>query len=206
VESDPNTAGPNTAGSSTAASPEDARRARADRTSGIILALLILAAFALVVRTVAGIAGGPVPPRAGAEARPIVSKTPAGAPIALADLKDRVLLVDFWATWCPPCVASMPALQRLHDELGPKGFSVVGVNQEAGEEDLVRRFLADRRISFPIAMDDGSIAREWGVYTFPTSFLVDRDGVVRKTYRGVISEGAVKRDVEHLLEKLAEAR
>jgi thiol-disulfide isomerase/thioredoxin len=174
--------------------------AKADRVSGIILAGLVIAAFALVLRTVIGIASGPVPPRSGAHAPAIAAKTPGGAPIALTDLKDRVVLVDFWATWCPPCVASMPALETLQRDLGGKGFSVFGINQEKGDERLVRDFLSDRKITFPIAMDDGSIAHEWGVYTFPTSFLVGKDGVVRKTYRGVAVESALRKDIEEALQ------
>jgi peroxiredoxin len=178
---------------------EGDRRKRADRISGIMLALLVAAAFALVLRQVVTIATGPVPPRAGAHAPAFSSTDPQGKPIALADLKDRVVLVDFWATWCPPCVASMPALESIHRDFGGRGFSVIGVNQEKGEEQLVRDFLGDHKITFPIAMDDNKIAHEWGVYTFPTSFLVGRDGVVKKTYRGVTHEETLRKDVEEAL-------
>lgn len=160
---------------------------------------LLIAAFALVARTVVKVGSGPVPPHAGTTAPALATKTPEGAAIGLTDLKDRVVLVDFWATWCPPCVASMPALERLHQDLGARGFTVLGVNQEKGEEKMVRSFLTDRKISFPIGMDDGNIARSWGVYTYPTSFLIGRDGMVRKMYRGVSNERVLRADIEEAL-------
>src|SRR5262245_39259186 len=100
----------------------------ADRASGIVLALLMSIAFILVIKQVVNIATGPVPPRTGAPSRPIAGLTPQGASIALADLKDRVVLVDFWATWCPPCVAAMPSLEALHQKFGARGLTVLGVN------------------------------------------------------------------------------
>jgi thiol-disulfide isomerase/thioredoxin len=172
---------------------------KSDRVSGLMLAVLVFAAFALVARQIIGVAGGPLPPRAGASAPAFSTNTPDGAAIALEAHRGRVVLLDFWATWCPPCVASMPALQRLHTEYGGKGFVVVGVNQEAGEEQLVRKFLRTHSISFPIAMDNGAIARKYGVFTFPTSFLLDRDGTIVATYRGVASESALRRDIEAAL-------
>ncbi len=180
-------------------------RQRADRISGIVIGILVFAAFALVARTVATIASGPVPPHSGTAAPVLVTTTPSGAAIGLADLKDRVVLVDFWATWCPPCVASMPALERLHNELGSRGFTVLGVNQEKGEERMVTSFLTDRKITFPIGMDDGKIAKSWGVYTYPTSFLLGRDGMVRKMYRGVANERQMRADIEEALAEGKEA-
>jgi peroxiredoxin len=180
-------------------SHNDARRSRAERFSGYALGLLMLAAFLLVLRQLIEIASGPAPLGAGSPAPAFSAATPSGAPIALADFQGKVILVDFWATWCPPCVASMPALERLHKGLGPRGLVVFGVNQEAGEEDMVQDFIRRRNLTFPMAIDDGSIARTWGVFTYPTSFLLDREGVVRSTYRGAASESRLRRDIEAVL-------
>jgi peroxiredoxin len=175
------------------------RAARADTISGAILALLMLSAFALVARTIFGIASGPVPAKAGVLAPRFETKTPSGAPIRLADHKNQVVLVDFWATWCPPCVASMPILERVYREYKDKGFVVVGVDQEPGDEGLVRSFLEAHDITFPIAMDPGAIARDYGVYTFPTSFLIGKDGVIHEVHRGVAVEATLRKQIEALL-------
>lgn len=174
-------------------------RKRAERWSGISIAALMLLAFAVVLRTIFGVASGPKPPGPGAGAPRIETRTPQGAAISLSAFQGKVVLVDFWATWCPPCVAAMPGLERVRQEYRAKGFEVLGVNQEAGEEPAVERFLADQGISFPIAMDDGAIAHAWGVYTFPTSFLIGLDGRIRHTYRGPASEARLRQDIEGAL-------
>lgn len=179
------------------------KRARADRISGLILAALMLSAFALVLRTILAVASGPVPASPGKEAPAFVSVTPDGAPINLADHKNEVVMVDFWATWCPPCVASMPALQRLYAAYKDKGFVILGVNQEAGDETTVRAFLKDHQITFPIVMDAGKIAHDYGVFTFPTTFLIARDGKIHGAYRGVASESRLRNEIEELLEDRA---
>jgi peroxiredoxin len=192
-------AGPESAPEADRIRERRARTARADRNSGIILALLMLAAFALVIRTVSAIATGPLPPHPGVAAPAFQGPTPAGASLRLADHRREVVLVDFWATWCPPCVASMPALEEVYREYKDRGFVVIGVNQEAGEEALVRSFLDERGLTFPIVMDSGEIAHQYGVFTFPTSFLIGKGGLIRAVHRGVTDKARLRRDVEELL-------
>lgn len=185
-----------------AAAERRARVARADRISGVILVLLILASFGLVLRTIGGIVTGPPPPKAGIEAPAFGGLTPTGAPLKLADHSQKVVLIDFWATWCPPCVASMPALEHVYREYKDRGFVVIGVNQEAGEEATVRDFVRAREVTFPILMDTGAIAKDYGVFTFPTSFLIGKDGVIRSVHRGVTNESQLRQSVEALLGEL----
>ncbi|MCC7381892.1 MAG: TlpA family protein disulfide reductase [Deltaproteobacteria bacterium] len=180
-----------------------ARDASRDRWSGVIIALLLLAAFALVGHRVVGIARGPLPPGRGQLAPQFSAPGPDGAPRGLAELADRVVLIDFWATWCPPCVASMPTLAKLHRELSAQGFSVLGVNIEPGDELKVRAFLRERGIDFPVVVDPGHIARRYGVFSYPTSFLVGRDGVIRSVHHGPANESSLRRAIEAAL---AEAR
>ena len=102
--------------------------------------------------------------------------------MSLAKLRGKVVLVNFWATWCEPCVAEMPALQRLRDRLVP-GLEVLGVNFREGPA-RIKPFIEKSGISFPIVRDtDGAVTKAWGVRMYPTSYLVDRAGGVNPSYR-----------------------
>ena len=96
--------------------------------------------------------------------------------VSLAGLRGKVVIVNFWAAWCAECRPEMPALDRLHRELGPKGFAVLGVN---AREDVatVRRYAKELNLSFPLVLDQpGVINAAYGVIGLPTSFVVARDG------------------------------
>jgi thiol-disulfide isomerase/thioredoxin len=92
------------------------------------------------------------------------------------DLKDGVTLLNFWATWCPPCVAEMPSLERLHRELRNDGLRVVTINVD-NERDVVEKFARDNALTLPILLDpNGATARQFGTTAFPETFFLDRDG------------------------------
>jgi len=107
-----------------------------------------------------------------------------GGRIDLASLKGKVVLVNFWATWCAPCIKEMPAMQQLATTLGSERFAVIAVNY--GEsEDRIRAFLKRTPLDLPIALDrDLKAARDWGAKVLPISFVVDRDGKIRYSALG----------------------
>jgi len=177
----------------------EGQRTRADRLSGLIIALIMLAALGLAGQRIWMVATGPLPPGPGVPSPTFTALTPQGASIGLQDRRGEVVLVDFWATWCPPCVASMPGLDRLHREFKNQGFTVLGVNQEPGQDATVAAFMRRKNLSFETVMDPGTIARAWGVYSFPTSFLIGRDGKIRQLYRGPASEARLRHDIEDAL-------
>lgn len=106
---------------------------------------------------------------------------------SLADYKGKVVLVNFWATWCPPCRAEMPSIQRLKNHMAGKPFAILAVDMAETEAD-VRDFLREMRaskIDFTILMDkDGQSIRAWNVSVFPTSFILDAEGQLRYSLLG----------------------
>lgn len=108
----------------------------------------------------------------------------AGQPHRLVDLRGRVVLVNFWATWCPPCVEEIPSLGRMQARLADTDFTLLSVDI-AESAAQVRRFLRDVPASFPVLMDEqGTTVRPWRIQAFPSTFLVDRDGRIRYSYMG----------------------
>jgi thiol-disulfide isomerase/thioredoxin len=123
--------------------------------------------------------GAPKPP-------PIELNALGGQRLALSDLSGKVVVVNFWATWCEPCVEEMSSMQRLRDRLGAEHFEIFAVNFQEGEP-RIRSFLNKVPLTFPIVRDtDGSVARAWKVRIFPSSFVVDRDGAIRYVLVGSI--------------------
>jgi len=99
-----------------------------------------------------------------------------GSRVRLSDYHGKPLIVNFWATWCPPCRAEMPSLQRAWEQLGPEGIGVVAVN--VGEDaDTINRFREQSPVTFPLLMDlDSRVVDAWSVRGLPTTFVVDSEG------------------------------
>jgi cytochrome c biogenesis protein CcmG, thiol:disulfide interchange protein DsbE len=116
-----------------------------------------------------------------------------GEAVSLQSLRGKVVLVNFWATWCPPCKAEMPDLDALQREYGEdKDFVVLGVNVEEDAE-AVKSFAEQHRLSFPIVLDrDGSVTtKQFGVRPLPTTFIIDREGFIRDAWNGQIAPEAM---------------
>lgn len=173
--------------------------ATSDRVTGLIVAALMLSSVLLVSRQIVRIATGSLPPSVGVQAPAFTGTALDGGTIELAHHGGKVVLLDFWATWCPPCVAAMPTLQAMHERYGADGLVILGINQEPYDTPKVRTFVREHRVSFPTVIDPGSIAGSYGVVSFPTSFLIDRRGQVVSTWRGPPSERTLRTAVERAL-------
>jgi thiol-disulfide isomerase/thioredoxin len=153
------------------------------KTPVLIHLLLLLASGPLACPAVAQ-AGELTAPEPGPPARLVLPDLD-GQTIDLADLRGRVVVVNFWASWCRPCIDEMPSLQRLAEAMRGEPLAVIGVNVAEGR---LRARTAARRmgIGFPVLLDDDSAVFDgWGGVGLPTTFLLDRDGVVRHVGRGV---------------------
>lgn len=102
----------------------------------------------------------------------------------LSERHDKVLYVDFWASWCPTCKKSFPSLNRLHNELKERGFEVVAINLDENKDDALE-FLKSHPVNFPVAYDgEGECPSAFNVMAMPTSFIIDKKGVVREVHLG----------------------
>lgn len=140
---------------------------------------------ALLVAGIAARAAGLVAWTAGATP-PLAARTLADESLRLADFAGRVVLVNFWATWCAPCVAEMPSLQRLRDRFGAASLDIVGVNFQENAA-RIEPFVQRLGLTFPIVRDhDGALRKAWRVNVFPSTFVVAPDGRVAFVVTGEI--------------------
>ena len=126
-----------------------------------------------------------------------------GAEVVLHQLRGKVVLVDFWASWCAPCNAAMPQLEKLSKEFPADQFVVLGVNVDKKLDDA-RRAIERRKVSYPNASDPtGALPKRFGLETMPTTYLIDQDGVVRVVHRGFRNGDMdeLREQVKKLLEK-----
>jgi thiol-disulfide isomerase/thioredoxin len=129
--------------------------------------------------------------------------TPDGKPIALSDFKGKVVLLDFWATWCGPCMQAIPAIQRLSEKFKDQPVAIVGVNRDKeGDESKVKRTIERKQLTFHQAMDTpGTIAKSYKITAIPALILIDKEGVVRQVHVGSwpCEEEVLAAEIEKLL-------
>jgi thiol-disulfide isomerase/thioredoxin len=115
--------------------------------------------------------------------------------------RGKVLLINFWATWCPPCRKEIPYLIKLQEKYQEKGFSVIGISMDEGGKRLVKKFVSKLKVNYPVIIGNAKIARGFGgVIGIPVSFVVDREGNLVKRLDGYVSEKVVEKELAKLFE------
>lgn len=125
----------------------------------------------------------------------------AGNPVLLSSFKGKVIFLNFWATWCPPCRGEMPSLEKLHEKMKGKAFVILAIS--IGENKLkVANFIKENKYSFPVYLDtDNQAADVYKVSGIPTNFLIDKDGYVmfRESGSRDWASAEIQKQIEHLL-------
>lgn len=126
-------------------------------------------------------------PKVSGSASDFTLKTLEDQEITLSALKGKVILLDFWATWCGPCRESIPHLIQIYKTYHDKGFEVIGMSMDKGGAETVRHFVKSMDIPYPIIITPDDVARDYGVTGLPTTVLIDKEGKIREKMVGFSS-------------------
>jgi peroxiredoxin len=158
----------------------------------------------VIITIVAGMLLGPswlyAMPRSGQPVPNFKVTTISGQQISLENYRGHVLVVDFFATWCQPCRASIPHLVEMNRKYGKQGLHVLGMSADEDGEKAVKVFAEQNRITYPVALAGESALVDFGVRSVPVMFIIDKKGRVAEVFRGFTDE--VARSVEQLIKKL----
>jgi peroxiredoxin len=162
-----------------------------DLAHRLLLVVLLLASFF--------VAGAQTTPLVGKKA-PEFSRTDFnGAKINLAGFRGKVVLLDFWATWCASCQVEMPTFVQWQRDYGPRGLQVIGISMD-DDPTAARRLAAKLRLNYPVAMGDEKLGQIYGgVLGLPLTYLIDRHGIVRARFQGETDLKTIEKQLKALL-------
>ncbi len=162
----------------------------------------VTGALALLVFAASCVAPAPAPKREGAERVPDVSLVAIdGSTLRFDDPPHRLLLVNFWATWCAPCREEIPDFNRLLAAYRDRGLRIVGISMDEEGEEVVKPFVAEFEMTYPVAIGDDALAEAFGgLPGFPTTFLVDAEGTIVDKWFGAIPRKILEEKIRGRLE------
>jgi thiol-disulfide isomerase/thioredoxin len=172
----------------------------------IIFYLLILIAgaawIAVSTDTTSATAGKTSAPQTGFTAPDFTLKTPDGEEYTLSELKGNGVLVNLWATWCPPCRAEMPAIDKMYQEYKDQGFIVLAVNMTYQDDPAnVAPFIQEYGLTFPILLEEtGDVGAAYQLRSLPSSYFINRAGIIQEVViGGPMSEALLRTRIEQIL-------
>lgn len=121
-----------------------------------------------------------------------------GKSVRLSDFRGNIVLINFFASWCPPCRIEIPGFQKTYAAYKDRGFTIIGI----ATDDVSQSFIKDMGMTYPVVFADDKVIKDYGnIYSIPTSFLVGRDGRIIKKVMGLYFESSLKSDVENALKR-----
>ncbi len=122
-----------------------------------------------------------------------------GRTLTLSEYRGKVVLLDFWATWCAPCLGEIPHFIEMQQQLGPRGLQVLGISMD-DDAKPVRAFYDEHKMNYPVAVGDAKLAEKYGgVLGLPITFVIDRDGRIAKKFVGATDTKLIQQEIERLL-------
>lgn len=124
-----------------------------------------------------------------------------GETIKLSDYRGKVVILDFWATWCPPCRMGIPDFTQLFREYSGRGTVILGVSVDRNGDKILPPFVKQYKINYPILLSDGKVEKAYGdIAAIPTTFVIDRKGEIYRRYVGYQPKSTFEKDINSLLE------
>jgi cytochrome c biogenesis protein CcmG/thiol:disulfide interchange protein DsbE len=172
----------------------------------MLYSILLLAGAAWILfsadRTGTSTSGQIPAPQTGFLAPDFELKTPAGDSVKLSDLRGQAVLINLWATWCPPCRAEMQTIEEVYNEYKEQGFTVLAVNMTYQGSPLeIMPFVESQGLTYPILLDEtGDMAKAYQLKSLPSSYFIDRDGTINEVViGGPMAEALLRTRIEDIL-------
>ena len=168
----------------------------------VLLTLGLVWIFLSADKNAASLAGTTAAPHQGFPAPDFSLLTTSGETIRLSDLRGQAVLVHLWATWCPPCRAEMPAIEKVYNEYKDKGFVVLAVDMTYQDKaSNIPSFVQEHGLTFPILLDESAIVgRAYQLRSLPSSFFITREGIINEVViGGPMAEALLRTRVEEIL-------
>ena len=125
----------------------------------------------------------------------------AGAPVRLSDYKGRVVLLNFWATWCHGCKTEIPWYMEFQKNYTRRGLTVIGASMDDDGWKIVKPFVKAKKLNYPVVIASDALAKEYGLGAMPMSVLIDRNGRIADSHSGVVDQSAWEAEIRKLLDE-----
>ena len=172
--------------------------------AGLLILAVIWTLFSRIPVTSVPQDEAPPSPRQGFSAPDFSVELLNGGQVTLSELRGQPVVLNVWATWCPPCRQEMPALEKVYNDFKGQGLILIGLNltSQDSEKDVIA-FVQEFGLSFPVALDrDGTVQRKYKISGYPTTFFIDREGIIRSVVvGGPMSAALIQSKVEDLLKE-----